>query len=201
MESILDLYEREYNPKEPVVCMDEKLIQLLSDVRAPIPMKPGRIFKRDYEYKRGSTANIFCSVEPKVGKHFIKATPNRTGKEFSHFLRDLVRRYPGIKKIHLVMDNLNTHNEKTLIAHQGPKRGRNLWKRFEVHPTPNHASWLNQAETAIGLFAGQYIGRSRVPDLIVLRRKVAAWNKESNEKRIKFELKFTKKNARKKMKY
>lgn len=133
MENILDLYEREYDRQNPVVCLDEKLLQLLSEVRSPIPLKPGRILKRDYEYKRGPTANIFCAVEPKVGRHFIKATPNRTGKEFSEYLRELSRRYPSVQKIQLVMDNLNTHNEKTLIRHLGPKRGRNLWSRLEVH--------------------------------------------------------------------
>lgn len=201
MEDILDLYEEEDDSNRPVVCIDEKLFQLLSDVRPSIPMKPGRILKRDYEYKRESTANIFCAVEPKAGKHFIKTTPNRTGKEFAQFMRELARRYPRAAKIRLVMDNLNTHNEKTLIAHLGPRRGENLWNRFEVHYTPTHGSWLNQAETAIGIFVGQYVGKTRVSTLAGLRKKTRAWNKEANERGVKFEWKFTKKIARKKMGY
>src|ERR1700730_2316985 len=102
MEDILDLYEEKYDPNRPVVCMDEKLVQLLREVRMPIPMKPGRILKRDYEYKRENTANIFCAVEPKAGKHFIKATRNRKGKASANFFRELARKYPGVKKIHLV---------------------------------------------------------------------------------------------------
>ena len=109
--------------------------------------------------------------------------------------------YPYVEKIQLVMDNLNTHNEKTLKSHLGPKRGANLWKKFEVHYTPLHGSWLNQAETAIGIFIGQYVGRSRVPDLPALRRKTKAWNKNANKENIKFEWKFTKKKAREKMGY
>jgi DDE superfamily endonuclease len=162
MEDILDLYDDKYDPKRPVVCLDEKPVVLREDTRVSMPVRPGSPLKRDYEYIRHGKANAFCSVEPKAGRHFAKATPNRTAPEFAKMLAAIARRYPDAKKIHLVMDNLNTHVEKSLTDHFGKKRGRRLWQRFEVHYTPKHASWLNQAETEIGIFIGQYVGKTRV---------------------------------------
>jgi hypothetical protein len=201
MEEILDLYESKYDLFEPVVCLDEKPVKLRSDSRASIPMQPGRPLKRDYEYVRHGKVNVFCSVEPKAGKHFAKATPNRTAPEFAKMLSDIARRYPKARKIHLVMDNLNTHFEKSLIEHFGERRGKKLWRRFKPHYTPTHGSWLNQAETEIGIFIGHYVGKSRVPDLTTLQAKVRAWNYEANARRIKFNWRFTKAKARKKMGY
>jgi DDE superfamily endonuclease len=201
MEDILDLYDEKYDPKRPVVCLDEKPVVLREDSRPSIPARPGRPLKRDYEYIRHGKVNVFCSVEPKAGKHFAKATPNRSGPQFAMMLSDIARRYPKAKKIHLVMDNLSTHTKKMLIDHFGKERGKRLWRRFKVHYTPTHGSWLNQAETEIGIFIGQYVGKSRVPNLTVLKRKVAAWNEEANAKRILFNWCFTKAKARKTMGY
>ena len=67
MENLLALYARPYNPKEPVVCVDEKSKQLLAQTRRPIAAQPGALAKEDYEYKRAGTRNIFLAVEPKGG--------------------------------------------------------------------------------------------------------------------------------------
>lgn len=115
-------------------------------------------------------------------------------------LADISKKYRRAKKIHLVVDNLSTHSKKALVDHFGEDRGEKLWQRFKLHYTPTHGSWLNQAETeigiGIGIFVGHYIGKTRVPDIDTLKKKATAWNKESNEKRIKFNWRFTTKKAR-----
>lgn len=202
MEDVLDLYERPTSAQEPVVCLDEKPIQLLKDTASySRRSRPGHIRKRDYEYRRKGTANAFCAVEPKRGRHFIKITKNRKAKEFAEMLRDLGRFYPNARKIHLVMDNLNTHTRKSLIKHLGPKRGDNLWNRFEVHYTPKHASWLNQAEIEINMFSRECLGKDRIGTLITLERRALAWAKSANRDQRKINWGFTTEKARKKFGY
>src|SRR5712692_5362239 len=110
MEDVLATYERPLDPAQPVVCVDETPVQLLDDVRPPRPARePGQIAKYDNEYERCGTANIFGVVEPKAGRHFTTATPNRSGAEFARMVGHIVEQYPAAKTIHLVMDNLNIH--------------------------------------------------------------------------------------------
>lgn len=141
MEDVLEVYERPLNGDEPVVCVDEKPIQLLKNIKSTsrIPRR-GKPLRKDYEYKRKGTANAFCAIEPKRGRHFVKITKNRKADQFAAMMRDIGRAYPRAKKIHLVMDNLSTHTEKSLVKGLGPKRGANLWRRFDVHYTPKHGS-------------------------------------------------------------
>ena len=146
MGDVLTQYEKPYNPEEPVVCVDEKSVQLLAEKRAPRPMRPGKPFRRDNEYIRRGTTNIFCAVEPKAGRHLTSVRPHRKARDFAGFLAWLSSRYPDAKTIHVVMDNLNTHREASLIKRFGEHRGREIWQRFTPHYTPVHASWLNQAE-------------------------------------------------------
>src|SRR5579872_4580390 len=169
MEEVLAVYEKPLSAEEPVVCMDEKPISLHNEVRAPIPMKPGRVAKRDAEYERCGTANVFCAVEPKAGRHFTFVTPNRSAFEFARVVCDLALQYPKAKAIHLVMDNLNIHCRKSLTDAFGADVGGEVWNRFTIHHTPTHGSWLNQAEIEIGLFARQCIGTRRIPDIATLR--------------------------------
>jgi hypothetical protein len=105
MEDVLGLYERPLSGSEPVVCIDEKPVVLHEDTCTPIPMRPGRVARRDYEYKRCGTANVFCGVEPKAGRHFTKVTPTRCSAEFADYLLKIAARYPAADTIHLVMDN------------------------------------------------------------------------------------------------
>src|SRR5215510_3046235 len=114
MEDVLKTYEQAYDPKEPVVCLDEKPVTLHADVRPTSPAIPGREARRDSEYERCGTANVFCAVEPKVGRHFTSATLARSSFEFSRFLCDLAMKYAAATTIHVVMDNLNTHRRKSL---------------------------------------------------------------------------------------
>jgi hypothetical protein len=202
MEGILDLYAQPLNPKQPTVCLDESPIQLLEDARPCIEAKkPGDIRKRDSEYVRHGTANLFAAVEPKAGKHLTTITKNRKGSEFAKMLEKIDKAYPEAETIHLVMDNLSTHGKKPLIALFGEKRGEELWGRFTPHFTPKHGSWLNQAEIEIGIFRRQCLGRSRIPDIGPLRRRASAWNRRANRKGLKINWKFTVEKARKKFHY
>ena len=132
MEDVLATYERPFDPQEPVVCLDERPIQMLKNINSTSRMvQPNKPRKKDYEYKRKGTANAFCAIEPKRGKHFTRITKNRKAAQFAEFMREIGRAYPAAKTIHIVMDNLNTHTEKSLINNLGPKRGSNLWKRLQ----------------------------------------------------------------------
>jgi hypothetical protein len=201
MEDVLEVYERPYDPTEPVVCIDEKPISLHDDVRPARPMAPGKPKRPDNEYKRCGTANAFCAVEPKAGKHFTLITPNRSAPEFAKALETIIDSYPEADTIHLVMDNLNIHGPKSLTDYFGKEKGKQLWSRLAVHYTPKHGSWLNQAEIEISLFARQCLARRRISTLAILQRESAAWNSKINGDATKINWQFTRKKARKKFGY
>ena len=195
MEDVLEVYERPYDPQEPVVCLDEKPVTLHADIRPPSPAIPGREARRDNEYERCGTANVFCAVEPKAGRHFTSPTWDRSAFEFALFACDLAMQYPDAKTIHLVMDNLNTHRRKSLTDVFGEDVGGEIWGRFTVHYTPKHGSWLNQAEIEISLFARQCLGARRIPDLKTLRRETREWNRRMNRIRKKINWRFDRKSG------
>jgi hypothetical protein len=201
MEDVLEVYERPYNPKQPVVCLDEKPITLHADVRPTFPAIPGREARRDNEYERRGTANVFCAVEPKTGRHFTFPTPDRSGFQFAQVIFHLALQYPEAETIHLVMDNLNIHRRKSLTDLYGEEVGGQIWDRFTVHHTPTHGSWLNQAEIEIGIFARQCLGTRRMPDLETLNREAHAWNRRINRAQTKINWKFDRKAARRKFHY
>lgn len=201
MEDVLKTYEKPLSEREPVVCVDEKPTVLHEDTRPLIPMRPGQVARRDYEYKRCGTANVFCGIEPKAGVHFTKVTPTRSSPEFADFLFAIAEHYPAADTIHLVMDNLSTHTRKALVDRFGEEAGGWLWNRFTVHYTPKHGSWLNQAEIEIGLFSRQCLGRRRIGDIASLRRQAKAWNRRANRDQITVKWKFTRKLARLKLNY
>ena len=197
MEDVLETYERSYDPTEPVVCLDEKPVTLHADVRPPTPAAPGREARRDSEYERCGTANVFCAVEPKAGRHFTFATPDRSGVEFAKALFELAMAYPEAETIHLVMDNLSTHSRKSLTDLFGAE----IWDAFTPHYTPAHGSWLNQAEIEIGLFSRQCLGNRRISDLATLHRQAAAWNRRVNRERVKIDWRFDRQAARRTFRY
>ena len=201
MEDVLEVYERPYDQQEPVVCLDEKPITLHADVRPASPAGPGREARRDNEYERCGTANVFCAVEPKAGRHFTFPNPDRSGFEFARVAVDLALAYPEAKTIHLVMDNLNIHRRKALADVFGAQMATQVWDRFTIHYTPTHGSWLNQAEIEIGMFSRQCLGKRRIPSLKVLKAEARAWNRRANRERIKIAWKFDRKTARKKFGY
>jgi hypothetical protein len=201
MEDVLALYEKPVNRKEPVVCLDEKPVSLHAEVRPPRPARPGHLAKRDNEYRRCGTANLFAVVEPKAGRHFTCATPDRSAAQFAQVVQRVVAAYPRARTIHLVVDNLNIHCEKSLTAHFGRRRGRQLWRRLTVHFTPKHGSWLNQAEIELSLVSRGCLGRRRIGDLRQLRSETRAWNTRANRAKVRIRWRFTRKDARRKFGY
>jgi transposase len=196
MEDVLKVYEMPLSERTPVVCVDEKPVVLHADVRPARPIRPGHIMRRDCEYERRGTANVFCGVEPKAGRHSTKPTSNRCSAEFADYLAEVVARYPEADTIHLVMDNLSTHNRKALMDRFREKIGGLLWERFTVHYTPKHGSWLNQAEIEISLFARQCLSQRGIPTLSDLRREAKAWNRKMNHNRVIIDWQFTRRKAR-----
>ena len=201
MEDVLKLYEKPLSEAEPVVCIDEKPVVLHQDLRAPLAVRPGRLARRDYEYKRGGTANVFCGVAPKAGRHFPKPTPTRSAAEFADYLGEIVARYPDARTIHLVLDNLNTHRRKALTERYGAKLGGLLWDRCTVHYTPQHGSWLHPAAIEVSLLSRQCLGQRRIPDWVTLRGEVHAWGGRVNRDHTTIEWNFTRKQARRKLHY
>jgi hypothetical protein len=200
MEDILDLYESEYEKKTPIVCVDEKPYQLLDNTFEPIAMKAGKAKKEDYEYERNGTCNIFMIAEPFNGFRETKVTERRTKKDFAELLKDLVNvYYPQAQTIKLVMDNLNTHKLSILYEYYPPEEARQIIKKFEVHYTPVHGSWLNIAEAEFSIMSTQCTKR-RIPDMKTLKKELKAWAKERNNLGIGVNWRFTTKDARIKLK-
>ena len=201
MEDILQIYEKPYDPQEPVLCLDEKSVTLPADVRPPSPAVPGCEARQDSEYERCGTAHVFCAGEPQAGKHFTFATPDRSAAEFAPVACHLVRQYPDAATIHLVVDNLNIHHRKSLTDYYGETAGNWIWDRFTVHYTPTPGSWLNQAEIEISLLARQCLGKRRIPTLSTLQRETRAWNRRMNRNRVRINWQFDCKAARRKFGY
>lgn len=197
MEGVLDLLAQPINKKEPVLVLDERPVQLLASKRAEVPARPGKNAKKDYEYKRCGTANIFCITAPKTGVHLTYATPNRTGVQFAEAMKKISQSYAEAKIIHIVMDNLNTHRETSLTKAFGEEEGKSLWKRFKVHYTPKHASWLNPAEIEASLWARECLGRDRVSSLEELEARTIKWNENAHREKRKIVWTFTTKDAQK----
>ena len=200
MEDILSLYEKDYNSGEPVVCLDEKPVQLLEDLREA-KQSAKSIKKRDHQYRRKGTANVFCGVEPLQGRYYNYVTENKKSPEFAKVLNRLAALYSNARTIHLVMDNYSTHTQKALTDFYGSVKGAELWKRFTVHYTPKNASWLDQAEIAIGLYTKQCLGKERIGEINTLRQRTRAWNKAINKKQLKIQWGFTVDRARELFKY
>ena len=200
LEDVLEVYTRPYDPQRPMVCLDESSKQLVKETRCPIPARPGQPRRVDYEYERNGTANLFMVFEPLAGRRHVKVTDRRTTADFAEVVRQLVDKwYPKAEKIVLVMDNLNTHKAASLYEVFEPKEARRLLERLEIHYTPKHGSWLDMAETELGVLSTQCLDR-RIPDKTTLRSEVAAWEKSRNKARSKINWRFTTKDARIKLK-
>lgn len=202
MEDVLDLYAFPYNEDEPVICFDEKSKELRGDSREGIPAQEGRIRRRDYEYVRNGTANIFMMVEPKGGYRQATVTAHRTHADFAHEIKRITQlpRFRNVQMLHVVLDNLNTHFEKSLVATFGEKETAAMMRTIQFHHTPKHASWLDMAETELSIMERQCT-KGRVSDRGTLRKKLTAWHTKRNDQHATINWKFTKKDARKVFKY
>ena len=198
MEDVLKLYSAPLKRGEPVVCLDERPVQLLDDKRPRTPVRPGRIAQVDYEYERMGTANVFAIVAPKLGIHLTHATSDRSASSYVKALQLIARRFPRAKRIHLVQDNLSTHSKNCCVQTIGLRAGRRLWGRFKVHYTPKHGSWLNMAETEISLWGKECLGARRIPSLEKLKSETSAWNQRATDLRRTIAWNFNVKAAREK---
>ena len=196
----MDLYAEPYDSKRPQICFDEKPYQLIGDVYYPLPVKPGKPQRYDYEYQRNGTCNMFLFFQPLLGWRHVEVTKRRTKLDFAWCMKALVDEYfPNAEVIKVVQDNLNIHTPAALYEAYKPEEARRILKKLEFHYTPKHGSWLNMVEIEIAVLSGQCLDR-RIPDLTTLKREVASWEKERNEKHAMVDWRFTTKNARVKLK-
>jgi len=196
MEEVLDIYKRPYDPRHPVVCMDETTKQLIKEVRAPLPMKPGEVEKYDTEYERNGTANIFMGFEPLRGQRFTKVTEQRTKKDWAEYVRELVdNHYAEVETIILIMDNLNTHHKSSLYEAFEAKEAKRIADKLEIHYTPKHGSWLDMAEIELSHLSRQCLDR-RISEKSILTAEVEAWTTARNNKKIVADWQFTTSDAR-----
>lgn len=199
MYDLLELYARPYCEHEPVICIDEKSKQLLEDARSGLPIKPGAPAKDDYEYVRAGTCNVFVALEPKGKRRVLRVTQQRTKPEFVAFVQRLLERtYSSARKVHLVLDNLNTHFRSSFEQVLGCVAAAALLRRVQFHYTPKHASWLNMAEIEISILERQCLAR-RLLDLPQVTREVNAWQRRRNTQRCGIEWTFTRQDADRKL--
>jgi transposase len=196
MEDILEVYRRPYDPRRPVVCMDEASKQLLDETREPLRACPGRVEREDYEYSRQGVASLFLAFEPLAGWRHFEVTEQRRRPDWARFIQDLVdRQYAQAERIVLVMDNLNTHSPGSLYETFAPEEAWRIAQRLEIHYTPKHGSWLNMAEGEFSILQRQCLDR-RIATVESLRHEIAAWEKKRNVQGIGANWQFTTETAR-----
>ncbi len=200
MEDVLSVYTRPRDPDRPVVCLDETSKQLVAETRAPVAMRPGLPARVDYEYARNGVANLFMMFAPLEGWRHVKVTDRRTAVDYAHVLKDLADvHFAQAETIVLIQDNLNTHAAASLYEAFPAAEARRLVERFEWHYTPKHGSWLDLAESELGVLASQCLDR-RIPNKQAIIDEVAAWVCERNKTHAVAEWQFTTKDARIKLK-
>lgn len=201
MEAVLEIYHRAYDPKRPQVCLDETSKTLHAQARKPLPARPGKPAKEDYEYIRNGTANLFLWFEPLTGKRHVTVKERRTRQDWAEVIRELVEvHYPEAEKVVLVMDNLNTHTLGSLYEAFPPEEARRIARKLEIYHTPKHGSWLNMAEIELSILVRQCLGQ-RLPNRAELTDAVAAWEADRNSRAAKMEWRFTTADARIKLKH
>lgn len=202
MEDILDLYAKPYDSREPVLCFDEKSKQLLKDTRPIKHTREGKPRRRDYEYARNGTTNIFVAVEPRGGHREVSVTKHRKKPDFAKEITRIIElpRYRHAATIHIVLDNLNPHFEKSFMETFGTPEAARIMSRIAFHDTPKHASWLNMAEIEIGICSKQSI-RGRIPTEAILRNQARIWQEGRNQEHAKITWTCTVQDARTKFTY
>jgi hypothetical protein len=199
MEDVLEVYKRPYDPRRPVVCLDETSRQLLADTRAPLPCTPGQPVRPDHEYERGGTANLFLAFEPLAGQRTTQVTEQRRKVDWARFVRQLLEgRYAVAEKVVLVMDNLNTHTPASLYEAFAPAEARRLTERLEIHYTPKHGSWLNMAEVEFSVLERQLPERMGTREQF--HKATMLWTEKRNRAEMRADWRFTTADARIKLK-
>jgi len=200
MENLLDLYRLPYDPRFPLVCMDEACKQLIAEIKKPLPVREGQPAIYDYEYERKGVCNLIVFVEPLRGWRKVFVRSRRTMLDWAECVRTILDDfYPDATLVRLVLDNLNTHTLASLYEAFAPAEARRLARRLDLHFTPKHGSWLNMAETEIGILTGQCLDR-RIDQTEVLCREVSAWENDRNDAKATINWRFTIADARVKLK-
>src|SRR3954464_12555473 len=178
---------------------DESPVQLIGEVREPIPAAPGRLERVDYEYRRNGTLNLFVAVDAHRSWRKVSVSERRTAQDYAERLRELVDvDYPEAACIRVVQDNLSTHTQGSLYETFPAAEAHRILGRLEFHYTPKHASWLNMVEIEIGVLKGQCLDR-RIDNRAELEREIAAWERERNAAGARVNWMFTTEKARTKM--
>jgi DDE superfamily endonuclease len=199
MEDILDLYAEPYDPRYPVVCFDESPYQLVSEVRQPLAMAPGRPVRDDYEYCREGTCNLVMFLQPLQGWRHIKVTARRTAQDFAHCMQDLVdHHFPKAQGIRVVLEHLNPHTPAALYETFAPAEARRILRKLDLRYTPKHGSWLNMAEIAFAVVAKPCLDQ-RIPDQVAVRRRLADWEAHRHAAQSTVNWQFTTAKARRKL--
>ena len=199
MYALLELYARPMTRAEPVICIDEKSLQLIGHSREPLTMASHNPTKQDYEYVRNGTTNLFVAVEPKAGQRIVSVTERRGKIDFVAFINGLLTgAYAKARRVHLVLDNLNTHFRKCFDDVLGKRAAAKLLCRVQFHYTPKHASWLNMAEIEIGILSRQCLDR-RIASRGLLESEVDAWQQARNKEKRTIEWNFTRQDADRKL--
>jgi transposase len=199
MEDLLDLYAELPDPARPVICLDESPVQLIGEVREPIPAAPGQIERVDYEYRRCGTLNLFVVMDVHRPWRKVTVTEQRTAQDYAERLRELVDvDFPDAACIRVVQDNLSTHTPGALYETFPAPEAHRIRQRLEFHYTPKHASWLNMVEIEIGVLKGQCLDR-RIDNPEELACEIAAWERRRNASGARVKWMFTTDKARTKM--
>jgi DDE superfamily endonuclease len=200
MEDVLEVYHLPYDPQVPMICMDEQPVQLIKEVRKPLPAAAGKPERYDYEYERNGTANIFMFTEPLRGVRSVRVRAHRTAIDWAMELQQLLDiQYPEADRIRLVCDQLNTHGIGSLYEAFPPEQARRLAARLEIHHTPKHGSWLNIAEIELSALTMQCLDR-RLPDMETLIDETHQWGQRRNASQKGVDWQFSTQDARIKLK-
>lgn len=198
MEDVLHLYNLPLDEKRPLVCFDERPVQLLGEVVAPLPMKAGKPARFDYEYAREGTACLLVAFEPLTGKRIVESSKQRTKADYCRFMQRVAEMFPRAEKIVLVQDNLNTHNASSFYENLPSAEAFALAQAFEMHYTPKKGSWLNMAELELSALSRICLSR-RIATMEELDQQVQAIVCDRNELQIKVEWQFSISQAREKL--
>jgi DDE superfamily endonuclease len=199
MEDVLEVYQRPYDPKRPVVCLDETFKQLIGETREPLPPRRGQVERYDHVYVRNGVASLFLACEPLAGWRQVAVTEHRRRVDWARFIKALAEeRYKDAETLVLIMDQLNTHSPASLYEAFPAAEAKRLADRLEIHYTPKHGSWLNMAEIEFSALARQCLGR-RLAHADTLRRHVARWEHARNAAATRIQWQFSTRDARAKL--
>ncbi len=198
MEDILDLYEQPYDPLHPLICLDEMPFQLIDNILVPIPPKPGKPQKEDYEYRRNGICCVFIAFDPHAGSRMIRVKEHRTKVDYADFMGEVAQKYPEVEYLKVVQDNLNTHSAGSFYEVFPPDEAFKLANKFEFHFTPKKGSWLNMTEIEFSALSKQCMKR-RIGDIRILAKEIAAWEFKRNKAKSTVQWQFNKSKAREKL--